>query len=437
MRENVPLRRRGRPTARVRIAASVVAGAALVWGAAMPNAQASRMSHPAPPVDTVASYWNAVAQTATVSVAKMFQAESMVYMGYESAAVYDAVSSVDHKFEPYAIRVNAPRDASAEAAAAAAAYTVLGNYLPAQQATFDADYATSLAMIPDGQSKTDGIDVGTRVALALISLRADDGRNAPITYTPASAPGVWQPTPPAFAPAQTPWVGQLRPFLLRSADQFLPGPPPALTSRRYARDFNEIKLLGSATSTVRTPEQTDIARFWSTNVTVQYNSEFRRIVQEQGLGIDDATRLFAMGNLVGADSLIACMNAKYHYGFWRPVTAIPAADTDGNPATQADPTWTPLLTTPNHPEYPAAHGCLTSAEASVFAAFFHSRTINVDLDSTVTGTTRHYNTVDDLRTEIVNARLWGGLHFRNSSEVGVRLGKSVASWALARYFGHD
>jgi hypothetical protein len=434
MREHLILRDRTGRRGRIRMAAAVVAASALVWGATMPDAAASRASLPAPPVDTVASYWNLVAQTATVSVAKMFQAESMVYMGYESAAVYDAVNSIDGTYEPYAVRVTAPRGASEEAAAAAAAYTVLSNYLPSQQATFDADYATSLAGIPDGKSKTDGIDVGTRVATALISLRATDGRNAPLTYTPTPGPGVWRPTPPSYAAAQTPWVGQMRPFLLRRADQFLPGPPPALTSWRYARDYNEIQALGSATSAMRTPEQTDIARFWSTNVTVQYNSEFRRIVQDQQLSIVSATRLFAMGNLVGADSLIACMNAKYHYGLWRPVTAIPAGDTDGNPATQADPTWTPLLTTPNHPEYPAAHGCLTSAEAAVFARFFHSSTINVDLDSTVTATTRHYPTVGDLRTEIVDARLWGGLHFRNSSQVGVQLGRSVAVWSLDRHF---
>jgi hypothetical protein len=426
------LTRAGAP-ARVRLSVAVLAATALVWGAAMPNAQASHQSQPVP-VDTVASYWNQVAQTATVSVAKMFQAESFIYMGYESAAVYDAVNSIDHRYQPYAVRVHAPRGASPEAAAAAAAYTILSNYLPAQQSTFDAAYATSLATIPDGQAKLDGIDVGTHVATALISLRADDGRNAAITFTPTPGPGVWRPTPPGFAAAQTPWVGQMRPFLLRNAGQFLPGPPPALTSARYARDYNEIKAMGSSTSTVRTPEQTSVALFWSANVNVQYNGEFRRLVQQNGLGLDDAVRLFAMGNLIGADSLIACMNAKYTYGFWRPVTAIPAGDTDGNPATAADPTWTPLLTTPNHPEYPAAHGCLTSAEASVFAAFFHTRDINIDLDSSVTGTTRHFATVDDLRTEIVNARLWGGLHFRNSSEVGVRLGRRVAGWALDRYF---
>jgi hypothetical protein len=235
----------------------------------------------------------------------------------------------------------------------------------------------------------------------------------------------------------TPWAAQLRPFMLHSPDQFRPKAPLALSKRAWAEDFNEVKRLGRSDSPERTAEQADIARFWTTNPIVQYNVAFERIVIERGLNAVQAARLFAMGNLVGADALIACFDAKYTYLFWRPQYAIPAGASDGNPATEGDPTWTALLNAPPHPEYPSGHGCLTGAEAEVFAAFFGTKQIAVTLASTapdVQQRERYYAHVDDLTQEVMNARVWGGIHFRDATLKGIEMGRQVARWSLKRYF---
>lgn len=234
------------------------------------------------------------------------------------------------------------------------------------------------------------------------------------------------------------WSGRtrrLRPFLVRSADRYLPRHQPRLTSATYTADYNETKDFGSKTSTVRTDDETLVAKFWSANINTVYNATARSVATGQDMDATDAARLLALTDLVGGDSLIACMNAKYTYSAWRPYTAIRNADTDGNPATVADPTWTPLLLTPNHPEYPAAHGCITAAEGEVLADVLGTRHINVDITSPVTATTRHFDTVRQLDTEVVNARVWGGLHFRTSVEVGMQMGRDVARDALDRFPG--
>jgi hypothetical protein len=241
----------------------------------------------------------------------------------------------------------------------------------------------------------------------------------------------------------------VRPFVLERADQFLPGAPPPLSSRAWARAFAEIKAYGDAAGSARTPEQTDIARFWSTNVITQYNQALRDVAASHGLSLLETARLMAMVNIVGADAQISVMNAKYHYGFWRPVTAIdPTAVStsdggpapgfaDGNRSTVEEIAWRPLLTTPNHPEYPAAHGSLTSAMAEVFSEFLRTPRIDLTITSTVVPTmpTRHFERASDLRKEIVEARLWGGLHYRFSSLAGLALGQQVARYDLAHAFG--
>jgi hypothetical protein len=252
---------------------------------------------------------------------------------------------------------------------------------------------------------------------------------------PAPAPGVWQ--LPAGQTPLIPWASKLRPFLLRSPDQFRPGPPTALTSRTWAADFNEVKAIGRLDSPSRTAEQTDVALFWTAQPIVQYNSVFKQIALQRGLNAVQAARLFAMGNLVGADAEIACFDAKYHYLFWRPQFAIPQGDTDGNPATVGDPTWKPLLGTPAHPEYPSSHSCLTAAVADVLTAFLGTERINIDVTSTVPNLlhpTRHFDRAADLTQELMNARVWGGIHFRDATVNGVALGRQVARWTLRRYF---
>jgi hypothetical protein len=422
----------------VRALPAVLATAALL--AAAPPASAN---------GTVAQ-WDEMAQK-TVVGAGAFQNEGLIYMAYVSAAVYDAAVAVEGGYRPYGSRVHAPRGASADAAVVEAAYRTLTAHFPS--AALDAAYAASLAAIPRGRARDRGIAVGARAAANILALRAGDGRltpvgtSSPLPFAPPLAAGVWRPTPPAFAAPQTPWVGSVRPFLLRRPDQFPTPAPPRLSGRRWAEAFNEIKAYGSATSTVRSAAQTDIARFWSTNVIVQYNQAVRDIAAARGLGVVETARLMAMVNLVGADAQIAVMNAKYRHMFWRPVTAIdptaimpgdpvPGFD-DGNPATVEQPGWRPLLVTPNHPEEPAAHGSLTAAMAEVFSRFLGTRRIDLTLTSTVVPAmpTRHFEHARDLTHEIVEARLWGGLHYRFSSEAGVELGSDVARFALARFEG--
>jgi hypothetical protein len=232
----------------------------------------------------------------------------------------------------------------------------------------------------------------------------------------------------------------MKPFTLKSSSQFRLSSPSALSSDTWTKDFNETKAYGSKTSSVRTPEQTAVAYFWNANVINQENQLYQNIAKLRNLSVLETARLLAMGDVVVTDAAIACFDSKYHHLFWRPMTAIRNAGLDGNSATDADPTWSPLLGTPNHPEYPAAHGCVTAALGEVLAKVLKSRNINVDIPGSTNGGTtltssRHFNTVDDLNTEIVNARVWIGFHYRHSAEDGVALGRNVANWTLKRYFG--
>lgn len=394
----------------------------------------TRAATPASPATVI--LWNTIAQRTAIQVAKLPQTHSMIAISFAQAAVYDAVVAVAGGYQPYKLSLNLRPGASIDAAVAAAAHGVLLHYFPTQQAALDADYAAALAAISDGAAKDAGIAVGQEAAAGIIALRQGDGFEADIGFAmPSPAPGVWQ-LPAGQAP-QTPWVSRLRPFMLQSPDQFRPGPAPELTSSEWAAEFNEVKTLGRSDSAYRTADQTDIARFWSTNAIVQYNSALKDLTLKRNLGALQAARLFAMGNLVASDALLACFDAKYHELFWRPQFAIPLGDTDGNPDTVGDSSWKPLIATPNHPEYPAAHGCLTSAEAEVFAAFLGTNRIDLDLTSTVPNLvhpTRHYDRVTDLVHEMIDARVWGGVHYRESVIKGVDLGRKVARWTLERYF---
>jgi len=395
--------------------------------------------------NTVAD-WDANALNAVVTTAKKGPPVAPVYFAYVSVAMFDAVNAIERRHKPFAVSVPAPRDASVDAAVAAAAHDVLLHYFAPQQVTLDAELAISLAAIADGRAKSDGIAVGQAVAARWLALRAGDGLEAPVVYTAGSGPGVWQPvhtypapppnTPP---PPVAPWLAQFKPFALVSADQFLAdvAPPPALTSKVWARNFNLTKNYGALNSTVRSEKQTEIGRFWSDQPMAQYSRAFRYLVSTQHLSSSEAARLAAMSNVIFADSLAACFNAKYHFAFWRPYTAIHDADTDGNPDTVPDPNWIPLDPTPGHPEYPAAHGCGTEALMDALTAFFGTDEVPYQVTSAVTGTTHQFASFEDVVAEVDAARVFGGMHYRHSVKEGNRLGRWVAEYILREKFRED
>jgi vanadium-dependent haloperoxidase-like protein len=407
-----------------------------------------------PPGNTVAQ-WNKIAED-TVVGSGAFQPEGFIYMAYAAAAVYDALVAIEGGFEPYGPTITAPAGASTDAAVVEAAYRTLVNYFPSQGGSLGALYAEALGSIPDGTAKSDGQAVGLAAAANIINLRGGDGRMTPIGVTSSfqtlqPGAGVWRLTPP-FAAPQTPWVANVRPFVLETLGQFLPDPPPSLQSDEWVEAFTQIKTYGAATGSARTDEQTRVARFYSANVVRQYNRVGRDVAGASPSLLETA-RLAAMINLVGADALMSTMHAKYHYLFWRPVTAVdPSAVTadgfgpvpgydDGNAATVEQAGWRPLLTTPNHPEYPAAHGAITSAMAEVFSTFLDTNQIDLDLHGfDPTGpagnlnAARHFDMPTDLRHEIIAARLWAGLHYKFSSVAGVVLGRNVAKYDLRHAF---
>jgi hypothetical protein len=431
--------------------------AAGVATAVLPAAAArAEPTKPASLPSTAALTWNQIAVNAVRSAVitadgpprPVLQAEGKVYMAYVQAAVYDAVTKIEGRYVPYH-DFNAHTDgASPEAAVAAAARTTLDYYFPDQAASVDAQYLAFLASLPPA-GKAAGVAVGEAAANDIIALRMNDGRNAPTAiYGDPTLPvlaGQWQVVPPATT-AATPWLAFMRPFTLKSPSQFRLDPPPALEGRRYAYDLNETKAYGAKDSALRTPEQTATAYFWNANAINQGPQALRDVALQHGLDLVGTARLLAMGELVAADALIACFDSKYHYLLWRPYTAIRHADLDGNPATVADPNWLPLLNTPNHPEYPGAHGCNTGAFAEVVAKALHTRRIDVTVWGATNGgttltTTRHFDTVKDLDREIVDARVWIGFHYRHSTIAGIKLGREVAHWTLQRYFrpirGHE
>jgi hypothetical protein len=345
------------------------------------------------------------------------------------------VVGIDRRYAPYRFQARAPHPASTQAAAVAAAHQVLVTYFPYAQNTLDAAYASSLAQIPDGRAKTNGVAFGIRAADTVIALRAHDGRDAHIFFTKPPEPGVWRPTPPGFFSMFDPWLGFVTPLLVHSATQFGPPPPPSLTSARYTRDFNEVKAYGSKDSSVRTPDQTATAMFFSGNAMVQFNAALRDQATVRNLDIVQSARMFAATDMCVADGIITVWRAKYDYGLWRPITAINLADTDGNPATIADPTWVPLVATPAYPEYSSGYNVVTATTTGGLQGLFHTRHLNLSLISTaVPNVTRHYDTGGALRADVVNARVWLGFHFRFADIASRNLGLQLSDWTTDHYF---
>jgi hypothetical protein len=383
--------------------------------------------------------WNAIAITqarASTAPGASSPGGTSIYLAYVELAVYNAVVSIQGGYQPYEYSVNAPTGASADAAAIEAAYRMLVYLLPDRTAPLTTAYSVAIAGIPDGSAKLDGQSVGLASANNLIALRTGDGRGVSWPYSFPSTPvaGVWILTPGATAPA-TPWVGQMRPFTFDDPSQFLPDePPPALTSQTWTDDFNQTKTLGAINSTVRTPGQTEIGLFWTDHTASQYGRMLQLLAMQERLSLLETSRLMAMSFSSMADSLIGCFNAKYHYSFWRPVTAIRNADIDGNPNTIADPTWTPLAVTPAHPEYPAAHGCVTGGLADALQAYFGTPHVYLSVSSDVTHTTHHFTSTHDLEKEVEYARIYAGFHYHHSLVQGFVLGHKVAHNVANSYF---
>jgi hypothetical protein len=334
-------------------------------------------------------------------------------------------------------------DASPDAAIAAAARTVLDATVPHEAQAVDSAYAAALAAMPDGQAKTDGIAAGEAAAHRILALRADDGAyHADMAYTVQPGIGIWEPTPPDHHRALLPGWAKVRPFLLGDPAQVLPPPPPALTSERYAKDFAEVASLGRADSASRTAEQTATARFWAGNVVGSWNEIARNAVRDRNADADphrhldpwQTARLYALLNAAMSDGFVAGWYAKYRYHWWRPVTAIPRAASDGNPATIADPTWTSLLPTPEHPEYPSTHSVLSATAAGVLDCTLGEDRAGV----TVTGdgrwwrAARHYPGFQATAREVAESRVYAGAHFRSANEAGLTQGRWIASIACDR-----
>ena len=415
-----------------------LAGAAALGGMVAPTA-----AH----ANTVTD-WNGYASTAIVSTAVQPPPVSVLSFAMVHGAVYDAVNAIDRSHRSYLAQPPARRSDSKDAAAATAAYGVLVKLFPAQAPTLQPLYDASMAAVVDVPrgAKTRGIADGEAAAAAMLAARENDGRFGPFTPVIGTTPGAWRPTAPFLAMDPAPWVGNVRPFLIPDVELLRTDPPNALTSRAYTRDFDEIKRVGALASTTRTPDQTDAAIFWQDAAFALWNRAFRTIAADQRLDTADTARLFAIENLAAADAAIGCWNNKYHWNFWRPITAIREAASDGNPKTEADPGWTPLfdpatpvasppaLSTPPFPDHPSGHNCAAGAIVQTLRDFFGTDRLTFSLTSNKSGTTRTFHRLSDALEENINARVWAGIHFRTADVQGAILGYKVARYLHRHYF---
>jgi hypothetical protein len=415
----------------------IVAIAASAW---LSSASAKTHKVAAIPPDAVLTWNTYTVNAVRASQPTKVQTDGMVYMSYVQAAVYDAVTKLEGRYQPYHdFSFTVVPGASVQAPVAAASQVALDHYLPDQQPAVDAEYNAYIATLTGDIA--DGVALGQAAANDIISFRTGDGLNN--TAVPSYGqngpimPGQWQLLP--GQKVQTPWLATLRPFLLEEPNQFRAPPPPALTSQQYAKDLNETEAYGALHSTVRTPDQTNVAYFWVGNNINQYNVTMQNVVNQHQLDLVDAAHLFAIGNIVTTDAGIACYDSKFFYQAWRPTAAIQNADKDNNPDTTADPSWQPLGALPGHPEYPSQHGCFTAAFVDTLASALNTQHIDVTMPggqggSNVLTTTQHFNTVKGVQDQVVDARVWLGFHFRNSVIQGEKVGNDVAGWELDRYF---
>ena len=433
------------------VASIPVAIAALLGGLGIVGASA------APPAGSDASevsHWNQVAATTLVAIPgpnggapPAFQ----INMGMVQGAVYDAVNAIDKAHQPYLLQRRAGARASMDAAVATAANDVLWELVstaperapfPGRQGLLDslaASYAASLDAIANGASKRQGIDIGHAAARAMLDARVGDGRFGPSQWVPNAGVGHWQPLlNAAGAPIldPTPWAGTVKPFFIESSSQFRSVPPPALDSAQWAAEFNEVKALGRATGSTRTDTQTYIARWWQSAPVLSWNEVARQLIDRNDLDAADSARLLAYQNLGAADAAINCWNDKYHFDFWRPWNAITTTLDDGNAATTTDPTWTALVTAP-YPEWTSGHNCLDAAHVGVLREFFGDAPGTFQITTTFVNpggpAVRSFDTFSQPMAELIEARIWAGLHYRSADVNGQVLGGNVARYGLEHY----
>ena len=384
----------------------------------------------------VVTDWTAIASTTIVANGGKSPGASAVWFAYTNIAMYDAVNAITGEYRPFYYQGSGASGAAIDAAAAAAAHKVLVNYFPTQQSTLDSKYSASLnGIAADAQSKAAGVSVGEAAAAALIAARANDGLEANVPYSPGSGPGIWQPTPPAFAPAQTPWLAQMRPFAMATAADHRPPGPPAIDGEQFKRDYRLTHAVGGADSSMRSVSEREIGMFWTEHTAQQYARMFSNLVDSQKLSTKDTARLMAMLWTGIADAAIACWDGKFKYNFWRPVTAIAAGG--GSVDTMPDSFWQTLAATPPHPEYPSGHGCVTGAATTVLAGFFGTTAISITADSLAFPDGTHTHTFADTRDlmdEIFWARMYTGFHYYRSMVDGQQLGTAVARGLLQNHF---
>jgi len=351
-------------------------------------------------------------------------------MAFVQVSVFEAVNAITGRYPSLQAKITAPAGASVDAAVAAATRTALLKLMPSQQAAIDADYDRALKLVPDGPAKTSGVAVGEQAAAACLA-RVDEASTLADAYRPHATPGIYVPT---TLPAVPDW-GKRKPWVMTSGSQFRPTPPPALTSATWSRDYNEIKAIGSKNSTQRTAEQTAIAKFWEATAPAVYWPVARSVAAAPGRDVTANARLLAIAGMAMDDALTAVFDAKYAYNFWRPITAIRNGDLDGNDATERDPSWTPLIETPMHPEYPCAHCIVSASMGAVLEAELAGAPAPTlsSTSPTAGGAVRTWKSVGEFVQEVAVARIYDGVHYRNSTEVGTAMGKQIAERAVKSF----
>jgi hypothetical protein len=373
------------------------------------------------------SDWNAKAEAIGIEKRILPPANART-MAILHMSMFEAVNAIERRYQPYRLKLTAARATSMEAAAGVAAHDALAALYPDQALQLDAVLGAALDRLPAGDARTKGIAVGKAAAAGILALRDGDGSSASESYRPATAPGVYVPTPLPVSSRD----GEMTPWVMTTPSQFRPGPPPALDSATWTKDLNEIRELGGRKSVRRTPEQTDIARFWFITGPQSWNPIVCQLIAAKQLDLTDAARVHALVGAATADAFIAVFDAKHHYNFWRPITAIRNADLTGNKATPRDASWLPLGETPLHPEYPCAHCITSTAVAEILKSVFGNDVAEVTMTSpTAPGVTRRWTRLDDYAEEVALARIYAGFHYRFSDNAARDMGRKIAALTIA------